>query len=83
MSESKADSYSPAEVIPFIDCGLPLRRSPTPVRRAPNDSVIAPGKFAPITFEAGCVSRSGRARRRHELDADGRCLFCSFTDDDR
>ncbi len=76
MSESKADSYSPAEVIPFVDCGQALRHGRTPVRRAPNDSVIAPGDYAPITFEAGCVSRSGRARRRHELDADGCCLFC-------
>jgi hypothetical protein len=32
--------------------------------------------FARVEFETDCVSRSGRKRLEHGLDADGVCVFC-------
>lgn len=37
--------------------------------------------FAPFRGRPRCVSRAGRLRERHEVDRDGRCLFCAASVD--
>lgn len=73
--------YVEAPLAAVDDPSNPIRRGPTRRRPIPwderHDRPEAPDHYAPIRFPPRCIDGTGYARRHHDWDRDGRCVFCS------